>query len=123
LEVEVGPKLDIFASKSRREANYPPSDEQPKIATNNFIEIEDAFDAINVIQIIHYDGDKLFVPKTDFTLEEFDVLLDNLPASAISHLNDFFEDLPYVAVQTEVKCPVCGNTQMVEVRTLEDFFV
>jgi hypothetical protein len=76
----------------------------------------------NCIDVI-FEGEKLYVPKIDFTIEEFDLFLEHLPASAITHLNDFFEDLPYVAVQTEVKCPVCGNTQMVEVRTLEDFFV
>lgn len=70
-----------------------------------------------------YEGDKIHLPKKDFNLEEFDTFLEHLPAAAINFINDFFEELPYVAVQTEIRCPVCGNVQTVEVRTLEDFFV
>lgn len=70
-----------------------------------------------------YDGDKLYLPGIDFTLEEFGNYLDQLPTKALSDINNFFEEIPYIALQTVIRCPVCGNTHAVEIRTLEDFFV
>ena len=70
-----------------------------------------------------YDEEKIYLPGKDFTLEEFGNYLDTLPTKALSDINNFFEEIPYIALQTVVRCPVCGNTHAVEIRTLEDFFV
>ena len=70
-----------------------------------------------------FDKDKIYLPKSDFNLEEFSLFIERLPANALAEINNFFDEIPYVALQSKVTCHICGNQQMIELRTLEDFFV
>jgi hypothetical protein len=70
-----------------------------------------------------FDGDKIFVPGKDFTQQELSEFIENLHGDAIDKINEFFADMPYVALNIHVRCPKCGNEDDMEIRGLEDFFV
>lgn len=70
-----------------------------------------------------YDKDRIYVPGKDFEISELNTWVENLPTHTLEAINDFFSEIPYIALQTVVRCPICGSTHSVEIRTLEDFFV
>lgn len=76
----------------------------------------------NCVDVI-YDGEKLYIPGKEFKVDDFVNFLNQLPAQSLAQINQFFEDLPYVALHTEITCPVCGNKQVIEITSFEDFFI
>jgi hypothetical protein len=70
-----------------------------------------------------FEGDNVLVPGKDFTQEELTEFIEGLHGDVIEKINDFFTNMPYVALNTKIRCPKCGNEDEIEIRSLEDFFV
>ena len=113
-----GIKLKTPSFKYFREIVNKKRDSDGKLDLDEF-EADLIFGCVDVV----YENDNIFIPGKDFDLEEFGNYLDQLPTKALKDINNFFDEIPYIALQTVVRCPICGSTHAVEIRTLEDFFV
>lgn len=113
-----GLKLKTPSFKYFREIVNKKRDDEGKLDLDSF-EADLIYGCVESV----YDEDKVYLPGRDFTIEEFVLYLEQLPTKVLTGINNFFEEIPYIALQTIIRCPVCGNTHAVEIRTLEDFFV
>ena len=66
-----------------------------------------------------YDGDEV---TTDFSDEEIENWVANLPYYVIFDFNDFLSTMPIIAKSWTVICPECGNVSEIVIENLVDFF-
>lgn len=66
-----------------------------------------------------YDGDEV---TTDFSEEEIENWVANLPYYVIFDFNDFLSTMPIIAKSWTVVCPECGNVTEIVIENLVDFF-
>lgn len=69
------------------------------------------------------DGDNVYVPGQDFTVDDLNDWLNDLEASSLDKINAFFRETPKLGLDIKATCPHCGKKEEFEIRGLEDFFV
>ena len=69
-----------------------------------------------------FDGDKILVPGTDFTMKELEEFIEQFPATKIDEITHFFKSQPCVCIDLNLTCPKCKNQTTVELRGIKDFF-
>lgn len=70
-----------------------------------------------------FDEKSVMLPNRDFFEADFIEFLENLPTVAVQKINDFFNSMPHISLNVVVRCPKCGSTDYIELRSLDDFFV
>jgi hypothetical protein len=118
---EVGIKLKAPTFKNFREIfnDHKLDKKEKSLLKLEKFETDLLFSSIECI----YENDKIMFPQKDFDKKEFVTFIESLPTTALKDINTFFDEVPYVALQTRVKCPICGHEEISEIRDLEDFFV
>lgn len=69
-----------------------------------------------------FDGDKVMNPITDFNMTELHEFVGQFPSTKIDEITNFFKNQPYVCIDLNLKCPVCGHSTVIELRGIKDFF-
>jgi len=69
-----------------------------------------------------FTSDTMQIPGTDFNIEEFKTWFDTLPAITTEKIDQFFEEMPILALDLPIKCPKCGTDHTIKLRGLNDFF-
>jgi hypothetical protein len=87
----------------------------------SFVDITDQF-VLSCIESV-FDAETVRVPGVDFTPAEMIAWMDKLESHVADDIGTFFQDLPYLGLTVNVKCPECGNKEVIELKGLEDFFV
>ena len=70
-----------------------------------------------------FTEDSVLLPGVDFSVKDFVEFIGNLPVKAVQLINLFFESMPHVSLLVNVRCHKCGSVDMIELKTLDDFFV
>lgn len=68
-----------------------------------------------------YDSDQIFHAK-DATREELINFINNLTPQQYKEIRKFFETMPYVGIDIEYKCLVCGKEYKKQLKGLTSFF-
>lgn len=67
------------------------------------------------------DGDKTFTPK-DFSVEEFEGLIENMTEQYFKMLESFVDNMPYFVVSAQHDCPKCGFAHKIDYKDFTSFF-
>lgn len=62
-------------------------------------------------------------PGIDFGPEDLAEFIDNLSGDQIRKISDFFESVPRVSVDVDLRCPKCKHSETARIEGLNDFFV
>lgn len=73
-----------------------------------------------VLQVFSSDS---YVDKSQFTREEYDTFLEGLPSAQIKKIKEFFDCIPIVSLEVNIKCDICGIERKKTVKGLYNFFV
>jgi len=83
--------------------------------------VEDTFNVI--ISCIDYIYDKESIYKaSDYSKEELLNFVSNLTQQQFLKVQQFFETMPRLEKELELKCPVCGHEHKQTIKGLENFF-
>ena len=69
-----------------------------------------------------FEGDKVLVPGTDFTLSELKEFIESFPTEKIEEVAEFFRNQPIVTLIMKIICPKCRNESIIELNGIKDFF-
>ena len=76
-----------------------------------------------VIDCIEYIYDSKKMYKTaDYTKEELKDFVDNITKDQFDKISKFFETMPKVKKEVKFKCSKCGETNLIELEGIENFF-
>ena len=66
-----------------------------------------------------YDEEQIY---NDFTKDEVNEFIENLPQEQFKKISDFFENMPKLQHDLNWTCPACGEKNSVRLSGLQDFF-
>lgn len=101
--------------------NYPSLEITKAGFDVNSASVDTTFNVISACIDHIFEGDKTF-PAKDSTREELKSFLEELPQSAFLNIRKFFDTMPQLRYEVEVKNPKTDVTSKVTFKGLQDFF-
>ena len=100
---------------------WPEIDDAGDIGAEDKGEIEKAFSLIAACVEQIYDADNVY-SKSDVSLKEIEEWLQDLTQEQFEKIRDFFDDMPKVVAETDIKCGKCSHKQKVTIEGMQNFF-
>jgi hypothetical protein len=107
------------------ELSYPNMEKIEEISKKNLSEAKSFFEMIYLCVEKIYDNENVWVAGNDITLENVKEFIDNLTSAQMSKIYKFFNTMPKLSYNTEIKCtvPGCGHSFKKEFNNIIDFFI
>lgn len=99
----------------------------PSVKTFGAIDIEKLNSVEGLMDLIVecvdsiFDNDEVY-SRSDMSKEELVDFIDNLNSAQFKKVQGFFQDIPAVEHNVELKCVSCGKDNNIELRGLQSFF-
>lgn len=99
----------------------------PSVKTFGAIDIEKLNSVEGLMDLIVecvdsiFDNDEVY-SRSDMSKEELVDFIDNLNSAQFKKVQGFFQDIPAVEHNVELKCVSCGENNNIELRGLQSFF-
>lgn len=85
----------------------------------SLIELTEEF-VLDCIESV-FDKEAIYTPGVDFTREDLREFVNGFTNEASEKITEFVENIPQLEMKMDIRCPKCGNHDVIHLRGIDDF--